>query len=69
MDFSPPAQNKNKFRNSEEMILEDFFMSSGKGEKNISLMNTTSPSKPGRGSNLFKQLQFSDKSVFKGQIS
>lgn len=70
MDFAPPSPSKIKFRNSEELILDDLFINpGGKNDKNVSLMNTTSPSKPGGNSNVFKQLQYSDKSVFKGQIS
>jgi hypothetical protein len=54
MDFAPPSPIKFKYRNSEELILEDLFKSSGKGDKNISLLNTTSPSKPGGNKNAFR---------------
>lgn len=69
MDFAPPSPSKIKYRNSEELILEDLFINPGKQDKNVSLLNTTSPSKHGSNSNAFKQLQFSGKSTFKGQIS
>ena len=70
MDFAPPSPSKIKYRNSEELILEDLFINPQKGhDKNVSLLNTTSPSKPGSSTNVFKKLQYSDKSVFKGQIS
>jgi hypothetical protein len=56
MDFAPPSPSKTKFRHSEEFILEEFFQNHGKGDKNISLMNTTTPSKPGNSGNAFKKL-------------